>query len=69
MGRDAFKVGGDQIRRHHLRIRRRDAGSRENIGDGGDQPPCVDRNGPGVSRVVRHQRASSSLLYQDGRSG
>ncbi len=56
MGRDAFEVGGNQIRGHHLRVRVRDAGGRENIGHRGDQPPCVDRNGPGVSRVGRHQR-------------
>ena len=65
--RNAFEIGGDQIRRDQPRVRGGDAHSREDIADGRDQPLRVDRDGAG--RLGRHQRASSSLLYQDGRCG
>ena len=69
VGRDAFEVGGNQISRHHLRVLGCDPDGLENIGDGRHQPLRVDRNGRGVGRSRRHQRASSSLAYQDGRWG
>jgi hypothetical protein len=66
---NAFEIGGDEIRRRHLRIRGRDAGGGENIRDRRGEPLRVDRNGLADGRSGRHQRASSSSVYQDGRSG
>jgi len=69
--RHAFEIGGDEIFRHDRGIFLADAGSREDRGDRRGQPVALDalRRGRGAGRVSRHQRASSSLAYQDGRCG
>jgi hypothetical protein len=69
VGRDALEVGGNQIIRHHPRVLGGDPNGPEDIGDGRREPLRINRNGLGAGWLRRHQRASSSLAYQDGRWG
>ena len=61
---------GHEILRNDIRIGLSDAECRENTCDGLREPSCIDLHKVGQCACsIRHQRASSSLVYQDGRIG
>ena len=67
---DEAKIGKHDVIGDQLSIAARDAEARKNVRNGGTKPFRIHAHRVGRGgRIRSHQRASSSLVYQDGRIG